>query len=688
MKITKSFFRSLALASILLPSSFLQAGPVAEKWSELKNSLEPAKIEQKIKDKITSLDIGFDLDLIDLDLFDGAGLAAKYRYEVEPGYHGDWYTRVDKWKVRAKLSPGDFLSEHDLPIGFLVENNAEFVFVRQFKSQKEALTARPYHPGRTPVNAERALEKLNPGDFVAIPARLNLLISANLGAQSGVFHAGLGTHYLLSGEFQVQVFRLPEDKVRLKLIALRKRQHGASGNAKMDFEIFGVSIVDKQIKKFLGLDFAQVGLDKEQGNLFLMDYVLDLKTEEGREAYNQVLNGSIRFKQAEVLNPFLQNKEVEETVLANLSMAEALHEEDLEKPSEERRVERIFKGLNDYDRVSSRLKLGLSLARFENKKAYTRNRMAWYDQNDQRHDFLYPIYSHEKKRSFLFGVFKAQELESFSALFPTDSNGSITGFSDYGYSYELKDKAFFGHEQEELKEKLSILLPKNHPIEFGEWTEETKRENARVKVEVFLHENALPHLNGLSEDDLYLGLASLLPRLQKLTLNNQGGKPGSHQARPGAGWKASDARKTAHKAMLKQNYDRFWRSMCKMVERLAEILQDQRFGSEEKVEQLFELRKNSAFEKLGFALLIRMLPETELKQLVYVSSDWVASGTKGFHLRFGEHRNSALYEELKWVESILNDRRTDLNTLPPQNPAQEERDEARRQLFEELYDEQ
>src|SRR5690606_39223889 len=95
MKITKSFFRSLALASILLPSSFLQAGPVAEKWSELKSSLEPAKIEQKIKDKITSLDIGFDLDLIDLDLFDGAGLAAKYRYEVEPSYHGDWYTRVD-----------------------------------------------------------------------------------------------------------------------------------------------------------------------------------------------------------------------------------------------------------------------------------------------------------------------------------------------------------------------------------------------------------------------------------------------------------------------------------------------------------------------------------------------------------------------------------------------------------------
>ncbi|MBW7875542.1 MAG: hypothetical protein H3C47_06125 [Candidatus Cloacimonetes bacterium] len=675
-------FRLVFLALIIhlpLHASF------KEKWADLKESLEPANIEKRVREKVTSLDIGFGLDLLDVDLFNGVGLAAKYRYEVEPSYREEWYTRVDKWVVNTSIRPGDWLSEFELPIGLTISNGAEMVFVRQFKSQKEALKALPYSPKHLPVSAERALSQLNPGDFAAIPAKMNLLVSANVSAGSGIFNGNLGTHYLLSGEFQIQVFRLRDDRMRVKLIALRKKGQGANASVGMDFKIFGISVVDKQVKKLLDMNLAQFGIQKEEGNLFLLDYIFDLKQDEARKAFDHLLAGTLKFKNAQVLNPFLDGKELHDTVLTDLTMAEALHEEDLEKDVSKRRVDRIFKGQNDFKTQSSRLKLGMSLAKFENKNAYTSNQIAWFGRDGLRQDYLYPVYSHEKKRSFFFGVFKSQQVESYFALFPTDGSGQVQDFSDYGYNYELKDKTLFGYEVTQLREGLNRILPANTPVQYGDWEESSKRENARVKMEIFFHKEAVNHLVGMTEDQLYAKMAEYLRRLpdQRPPHNSE-----SDHTRPFPGRKWSNEKKAALKVVLDKYYDNYWFPMIKMVEKLARILAPTGVENYNKrVEELFELRKNYTYEHLGIGFLISLLPESEISKLMYMAVDWTASGIKPFQLRLGDHKNSLLYEELQMVQNILNDRGVDLslgdNELPPSDGLVEKRT----MIFEELYGE-
>ena len=215
-------------------------------------------------------------------------LFRSYRYEVEPSYMDGWYSRMDKWTMNATLRPGDFIDNEDLPISLNIDHGVDVVFVRQFKERKEAMTALPYTFARLPLKAKWARDNLQPGDFVSIPTRLNVVIGAGMSFNDGVFGAGVHTHYLLSGEFQVHIFRMKDDKVRVKLIALRKRGKGAGAHAGVEFKIFGIGFLDKQIKKFVGLDLASVGINKENGNLFLLDYTFDLKDEPSSKAYNQI----------------------------------------------------------------------------------------------------------------------------------------------------------------------------------------------------------------------------------------------------------------------------------------------------------------------------------------------------------------------------------------------------------------
>ena len=70
---------------------------------------EPTSIPSIIKKKVAELEISTDANFLSLDAFEGVGIAANYKYVVEPSYSKGYFTRVDNWRLKTSLLPGDIL---------------------------------------------------------------------------------------------------------------------------------------------------------------------------------------------------------------------------------------------------------------------------------------------------------------------------------------------------------------------------------------------------------------------------------------------------------------------------------------------------------------------------------------------------------------------------------------------------
>ena len=220
--------------------------------------LEPGFQNSNTVDKVADLSFGFDLQFLNWRILQGLGIAAGYRYQVAPAYQKQHHSRIDHWRLNMNLSPGDLVADAlDLPIRFRIGKDREILFIRFFPTKKEAHLATPYHLGQVPISAKRAREYLNPGDLVIMPARLNLMVSAQLGKRVGLLKAKVGSHLMFSGEFQIHVLRMRDEKVRLRVVASRQRQDGyASAKLGGAFKLFGLNFEDSGI--VLGLLFLTI----------------------------------------------------------------------------------------------------------------------------------------------------------------------------------------------------------------------------------------------------------------------------------------------------------------------------------------------------------------------------------------------------------------------------------------------
>jgi len=660
------------LSVLLLTLSFF----ISNSSAGIKDWLDPANLKEEIKKEIAELDIGFKVDLVDLNLAEGIGISTRYRYEVEPSYMDGWYSRMDKWTLKAGLRPGDFLDDVDLPISLNIENGVDVVFVRQFKTRKKAMTALPYTFARLPLKAKWARKNLSPGDFVSLPTRLNIVVSAGMSFSEGIVGAGVNTHYLLSGEFQIHIFRMKDDKARVKLIALRKRGHGAGANAGLEFKIFGIGLIDKKIKRFVDLDLAKFGISKEKGNLFLLDYTFDLKDKDSRDAYDQILGSTYKFKNLKILNPFQGHKDISKQLISNLTLTEEIFKQDREKPEEARRVDRVFKGSNEFERKSSKFKLGFNLIKYEKENVYTENQISYTDRDDKQHNFFFPTHTVIKKNKFLFGLSKTTKVYNYFALWPTDAEGrsldpsrrmmTLEGpdqpnlesnfvtpngyfddgpdFKDFGMSLDVKDKRMWGREQKDLKEYFMRNIPGwiYDQIEWGEWAEEKKRYNVRIFYQAIIHRVALTDLQKSARSGLKHRLDTFMETVPLPEPNNHGNDWDDKET-----WQEQNS----------------W-SLRKMTKGLNSALSEEsKLSDRERIKQLMEMRKNGAFQELGMGFLISLLDHRSLGKNVFISLHASSKDTKPINFEFGDHELKELYQELQYVQGVLNNRSFDMRLI-------------------------
>jgi len=612
---------------------------------DLYEFLEPTEVRGKLQKEIASLDLKTKVKLFDLSVIDGITLSASYQYESNPSYFKGFYSRVDKWNFSTSVSPLDLVGAEQVPFGLNVSQGAELVFVRHFQEQWDSVKALPKTPLDIPLTAER-LEKLDPGTFVSIPTSLNLSISASANYSQGVFNASGSVYYLISGEFTLQVFRMQDQRARIRLIARKAKTRGVDGSlsAGPSLEVFQMSILNKQINRFIKTDLVSAGFSKTSGDLFVIEYQLDFKHQEVREAYDRILKTTFKFKNFQILNPFTSTRRAQDILISDLSVMDEMAKADLEKPIEERRVDRVFKAQNKYTRSEGHLKLGLNrLAKINSETSFTDNFISYFDREDRPEYYLFYNTEDSHEESFLFSLFKEKSFTNFYMLTRANENGQPQGnfFSDVGRTYEYTDKAFHGDEQKHVKATLERLLPKTvfDEIKWQSLILGQAQYNSRVFYEILFHKDVLKDWQEISKAEYNEMIVRFIVEKKLNVRSLVGLRPDPH-------------------------LEEFRRLQLKMINDLfTAFSKDSVASNQDRMYAFKRLTKNELFQKIGTGVLISLLPTDKLRSKLFFKLNWTSDQVVGQNFVFGQNPSSELYTLLQQIQSILNGRNFDLRLV-------------------------
>jgi hypothetical protein len=609
----------------------------------------------KLKEYFAELDINLGLKLFKFEIFEGMNIGARYRYGVERSYNEGYHARIDKWRISTGLNPGDLI-EDNLPIYMNMHKGTDIYFVRQFKSKKKALKAIPYTPLKLPVTAKRAIEKLNPGDFVSIPSRMTFVVGATASSSSGGDASGsvkASVYYLIHGDFIVNVFRMKDNKVQLRLIAQNGRDVGGRVKVGYEFKAIEISVLGSEIDKVIDLDLARLGYSQGKGNQFVLDYIYDLNNADAAAAYNKILSSTYKFKELSIIKSYLKKRKISDAIVGTYLPSEKLFKEDRDRRN--KRVTRLFKGFNNFKTKKTNFEFNIQLAKFENNRTLSKNHLAEENADGTKDHYLFHNYAVSDKRSYGFWPlrFKERSYTNFFSLIPTDAelNSSDT-HPDVGYMLEMRDKHYRGGEYEKFLQLLGKNLPKSvlDRIEWRGWNEEKKREDALIYAQFVINRHAFQNLRRFDFDVFHSKLKAFYHEKKDLMDDFLGQDVESWDP---TAW-IVDA------AYIK-----------KTAKRLHSFLYDTKMTGAQKVENMMALRNNKVFKKLGFGFMLQLLSDREIERNVYIKLDLQAHKEDAVLFEYGTEDSKDFYEYLQYVTWAINGRSYDrriVHRTPPAKP--------------------
>lgn len=643
----KNFKSFLLFASIL--TATLSTHTASAGFSDF---LDHKELPKKVREEIADLDISFSADLVDLDLANGVNLSTKYRYEVESSYMDQYYTRIDKWDLKAQVNVGDIVENFvDVPFSFTVDRKNSFFFVRQFKNKKEATKALPYTPKKLPLSGDLALKNLNVGDFVSLPATLNIAVSAGVSSTTTapvVLNAGANVFWIISGEFTVQVFKIDETHVRLKLISRRGENRGTSVETGLSFKFFGVRVLDRQIDRLFDRDLAELGYSINPGSQFIVDYVFDLQDAAARDAYDQILKTTLKFKDVVAINKLDGAEGLKDKLISSYEKADKLFAEDKNLDLSERRVSRIFKGFNDYKADSKHLKMALLVTSFKKDNTYTENKVTYIDKNENNLEFLYPTYQkymETKLGRWIFDL-KDQSFQNNFALIPRlNLEDTKNKNPDFGVIFERKDKFFSGAEQKQVQKFMLGQIPPQiaEKLDIPEWKDGEKKTDSRIYFQLVLKAQGFDYLKAYSLKELKAHLLAYSVKKKK-----------EHT------FDSSNSSWSKLKDFLFINRFIKEERLENLAEDLYTILKNENNNTEIMTRKLVKLNEHGIFDKIGVGFLISLLPQEKLANLIYLKVEMTGQDLKAVNYEYGKLNYRALYNELAQAQSRIANRGYDL----------------------------
>lgn len=636
-------------------SSWAHAAKVCKSEKTLSYAEQIARLEPKV-----------DLDILDFDFFTGGGIVAGYEYKVEPAYTNGLYSRQDRWQVTTKAVPENLIKLDkgiDVKVSGGLKHHSEATFIRFVKDPCEAMRLKPYAPNRMPLKAEKALsKKFNVGDYFLFRGSVGFVASAEIVGMltSSLWGMGISGSYLMEGFYQLHVVRLDDKHVRMKIVAHRGHNVGASVGIGWDgdFDVFGVSVLDNGLERFVNLKPVKLKADFNKSNVFMVDYVLDLSDSEVAKAYEGVLKKVKYFKGADLIKPFKNDKEVSNMLLLDISPLEELYQQDRNN----NQVGRLKRNLRTSAKQKTQtfgLELGNKIVGFKWNTEKATSLMGVRQDNNFQDRYILKTWEKNWRGNFLSSWSKSSEETGIRALFQADEEfRSLGPVNIVNYMYRKKNRFSYS-----TLKKIQMNLKKGLPVEVYNsipwilWGQgpKTKYTNFGMRYDFVMSPDAITEAPQISIEAIK---ALFRSHIKSKGLTEEDYFP--------TGGNSRDPNRITSEEIFERHLRKFARHLSTALNR--SLTPDERLGG------LNSLIRNDLFSQSGFSFIMSLRPD-QMDRLYHI--DLKLSANEGIiDFDYGDAELSALYRKLLTIKAALDDDALDIireaesiSSLPKANEA-------------------
>lgn len=449
-------------------------------WKEITKQINNARIDYGIKERAEFLD-----DRISV----GIGKKAISETSI-----GGKYSGVDKWTLDLYASPIDYVG---------VYTKREVTFIQQFENRCKSLVRLAYDPiTKIPSTSERALKRLKPGDFVAFSSPLTVSIGQSFLERSNDLRGLAGLSVYASGEFNIHVYRMEDNMVRVRLFAAQTRGAGFSAGLKL-YGILGTS-----------LRVFDANISQSATKLFSADYVFNLNDAQSRKLYDQALGQKFDLTKVAFhsINPLVKENSVKDALFSDLDAIEAVSVQDANKDLNSRRVIRLAQGDTDITSNHVGFSFNLRLIKADNKLTMSKGEISLFNSENQLKNYLIDTISHKQSYD-LFKVWGQEDAHNTAMLTQADSNFrpvALTGLQTIRVKEEL---AFSRDEIQTFQDRLTSRLPKEIAaiLKFPDLSKlKTGVSNARIEQSLFIDAQALQAQGSITNSSVRAELTRLI----------------------------------------------------------------------------------------------------------------------------------------------------------------------------------
>jgi hypothetical protein len=590
-------------------------------------------------------------------LVEGVTAGIGYHYEEEPSYTGSYFTRYDSYTIEGGLEPSSFVNGFDGPFSLGLTAGSDLIFVREFKTQKEAAFAPVYKLTRMPISAERALTRLSTGDFVSF--QTHLTVNAGLDKSVPIFSAislDGATHALISGNFIVHLYKVDKTHMRVKLIALHDFNSGASAGLKLtnDLTIVALKVGGGKIRAAWNINLGSYSKEYDVTDLFMMDYIMDLSDPRTAAAYDDLVGKAVRFKAADAFYLESAKQGLSRAVVTDFTDIETLYHEGLDKPQDQRIVDRRFKGSTITTTKRSNLSFSMKSTRFGRQTFFARNKISTFDPSERPLYYLFDTFQTQNERKLPFHFFDKTETVNSNLLFTATEDFEPVRFVGLYLTRELRTQSLSNSKFESLKAHVKKTLPPSlyEHLPLNTWDlSQHEAVNVYFKHEIFFPleaVNAIPVLN-----------PDLIKRRYKDYLDQASGL----SAPPIGGTNLGEQNSSAAMDLSSRPQSEIYARDIDLIVAQLSIVFNPKANTDDRYEAFLKLKDNDLFIETGTGFLISLLPQDHLNEILGYSFTLTGKDERDIIMRYGQPTETDLYRSMRYIQDLINSRNVDLRLL-------------------------
>lgn len=698
MKKTRKII-ALALLPTLLPFQVLANDEAADSTSPAPAT--EAKPKASLTDKLwasankslKNSKIRTSLSLPTVEIAKGLNLGAKYKYESSRSVGGR-YSGIDVWDVNLAAYPELFGATLPGGVGGAIGISREITYIQQFNTQRDSVLRVPYDPiTKLPLNSKIFFEKkknlftgeiepvLKPGDFIAYRAPMTFSLGKGFNAiQAG--HLGLtaGLNYTISGEFDVHLFVMENNQIRVKILAAKSTTKGVSAGINlMGFNSLGSLIVKKLLKS---ADVLAFYFYKSNSDLFIADYIFNMNQEEPKDIYNRIIGSKLHLFSLDAIksqiltaNPFASDGQTRDRMLANLDELNEMSVADLHKPYSERRILKLLNAHNESETTSHGININLlKILRLQQSESKVGSKITIYanKNNSVKAQFKLDGYSVSNSFEILpsLNIWGDKGTTSNTLLTQVDSNQSAIDFvglqnTKLREDYTLKKREFDG-----LMQRIQKILPASiyNKLEKPDWDfgPKNKVNNAHIQQDITFNSDLFKMKSDIKPEKIREVLLEVLKHygtLKSRPLASEqvqySGERDPYMDAFNTGRYAEAYGYSVEKLFGGETRISIDWEMLLIPQKLA-IALDSRYSFADRYAAFSYLyEKVPLFSEISNVLLLKLLPEQDLEKTVIVRIVMSAKGQKTLITDYPNteaFNTSNLFREILAQNAYMNDR--------------------------------